>query len=344
MASKKNKASAALSDAVERDAKVQNVHVRSGDQDVNIELDEFLGLPEQDEPTQTYPNPGAVANKAAETITPAPAAQQLQIATPPIMARRGVWDPFAAAREPMLLESRAAAMRSYNALSEDVRPQYTIRVNKTTGTWYLARKPLALSNDPYVKEMGARIAEADAKVSALEGDLTERQRTVLAKLRNRAINYVKGPKKSNPRPSVSAKALDRLVFRALEFQASRRKAQLGVQERAARKQRHDLVGKKRTIGLPNGQRVGYNMRAAKKAASDAIIGDNMGPLKEAAKAERAARTALNKQRRVSYAQARNNKINAKDLPPGSGIVRQPFRGDIPEGFITGRGVTQLPVV
>lgn len=343
MSSKKTKASAALTDAVERDAKIQNTHVRSGDNDVNVDLDEFLGLPEEDEPTQTYPNPGATAAKAAETVTPAPAAPMLNVVSGPIRARGGIWDPLAMARQPMIDASRAAALRSLNALPEDLRPQYTTRVNQTTGNWYLARKPLAIQRDPYVKEMGARLAEVDAKLSALDGDLTERQRGIITKLKKRALFYVKGKKENLPRPQVSAKALDRVVFRALEMQAARRKAQLGAQERAARKQRHDLVGKKRTVALPNGQRVGYNMRAAKKAASDALINDNLAPLKEAAKAERAARTAVNKQRRVQYAQARNNKINPKDLPAGQRVTYQPFRGDIPEGFAVGRGVTQIPV-
>lgn len=324
-------------------SKAQHIPLPDANNPTQVNIDELLELPEADEPQGSYPTPGSIATAAMESITPAPAAPSLNVVSGPIMARRGIWDPMASYRQPLIDAGRAEAMRNLQALPEDTRAQYTIRVNQTTGRWYLARKPLAIQRDPYVKEMGARIAEVDSKISALEGDLTERQRNIITKLKERATQYVKGKKKGLPRPQISAKALDRVVFRALEMQASRRKAQLGAQERAARKQRHDLVGKKRTVALPNGQRVGYNMRAAKKAASSALINDNLAPLKQAAKADRDARTALNKQRRVSYAQARNNKINPKDLPAGTRVTYQPFRGDIPEGFVVGRGVTQIPV-
>lgn len=313
-----------LTEAIERDNKVQNVHVRSGDTDVNLE--EFLGLPEEAPSTQVYPTPSSMA-ASPQAFSPAPATPMLDVV--PVVNTRlpirgGVYDPRLAARMPMLNAQRAAAIASLNSLPESERPKYVVRVNSMTGNWYLARRPLAIQQDPYVKEMGARMAEVDAKLLALQGDLTERQIKILTKLKNRAVNYVKGKKRGLPRPQVSAKSLDRLLFRALEMQASRRRAQLGLQERSARKQRQDLVDKKRTVQLPDGSTVNYNKRAQKKAVTSARVKDSVAEAKAAAAADRQVLTQRNKAERLAIAQTHNNKPNPRDLPPGAAITYNPF--------------------
>lgn len=313
-----------LAEAIERDSKVQNVAIRSGDSDVNLE--EFLGLPEEAPSTQVYPTPASMA-ASPQAFSPAPATPILDVVPATNMRlpiRGGVYDPRLLARMPMLNASRAAAMASLNSLPESERPKYVVRVNSTTGNWYLARRPLAIQQDPFVKEMGARLAEVDAKLVALQGDLTERQLKILTKLKTRATTYVKGEKKGLPRPQVSAKALDRLLFRALEMQASRRRAQLGLQMRSARKQRHDLVDKKRTVQLADGSTVNYNKRAQKKLATSARVKDSVAEAKAAARADRQVLTQRNKAERIAIAQAHNNKPNRRDLPPGAALTYNPF--------------------
>lgn len=344
MSKKKDRPTDAITEAIERDAKVQNRAVRSGDNDVDINLDEFLGLPEGEKAQPSYPSPANTASAVQEAMTPAPAAiPSLNVvsALPPRMARGNMfYDRGWVDRQSSLAASRAAAQATLETMPEGERRKYVVRVNQSTGAWYIARRPLALNNDPFVKEMGTRLAEVDAKLKALEPDLTERQVKVLLKLKNRAINYVKGKKEGLPRPQVSAKSLDRLLFRALEMQASRRKAQLGAQERSARKQRHDLVTKKRTVQLADGSTVNYNRRAAKKYATAARIKDAVGAAKVAAAQERAVIVARNKDQRVRTAISHNNKPNKRDLPYGPALPGRPQnaldlerpRFGIPEGM------------
>lgn len=219
--------------------------------------------------------------------------------------------------------ARTEGRRLLETIPANEAALYTIAVNSETGAARLMPKPTQVSNDAFVREMAQRRADLAKKVDAIWPELTIRQRRILEKMRQRLDFYVKGKKRGLQKP-LTAVAIDKVLFRALEFQSSRRAAQLAFQARAARKNRHALQQKKRPIMLESGQSVGKSRRHQKKMVTKALIGDATDAAKAQAKQERAVFTARNKQHRVAVALARNNKVNPKDLPPGQVMQRQLF--------------------
>lgn len=219
--------------------------------------------------------------------------------------------------------SRGAAAAYIASRSPAEQAQLMIRTNRYTGQSYAVMKPLAITTDPLVEHCRREKEETLVKVDALAKDLTTAQRTILNKQANRLITITKGRHAHEPRKNISCTGLQKLLYRALEMQAARRAAQLSAQARHARKERHSLMNKGRTVALPDGSTVGYNKRYEKKLASHAIINDAQAAAKAQAKAEREAHTALNKANRVAVAQAHGRKVSRKDLPANDPLRQAP---------------------
>lgn len=214
------------------------------------------------------------------------------------------------------MSSLSDAQATLARMPEAERAKYMVVSNRFTGLSYVRAKPLPIEKDPLVQEMGGRKAEIRAKLDTLKPVLSTRQNEIVEKMWRRATVIGKGAKANEERPIATAKNLDKVLFRALEFFSARRAAQLGAQARNARKQRHALQNHSKPVYLPNGGRVGLNKRHQKKMATSAIVKDAEGVARVQAKAERDARTARNKAARVAVAQAFGRKVRARDLPPG----------------------------
>jgi hypothetical protein len=268
--------------------------------------------------------------------TPAPAAPRLEAIDVPAAAA-GVLPPWAVPwdmqprafplvpvqSQARLLASRALAQAEINKFPEAQRPYLMARVNERTGAWYITSKPLAIDSDPLVQEVGTRLAAVKAKIDAIHPTLSFKQAVTIQKMWRRATIISKGKHENEARKVPNVKALEKVLFRALEFHASRRAAQLAAQARNARAQRHSLQQHSKPVALPDGRTIGTNKRWLKKIASKAIIRDGTQAAKAAAAQERARHTAVNKARRVQVAVSHNRKVNKKDLPAGTSVAERP---------------------
>lgn len=258
----------------------------------------------------------------ASTVTypsPVPKLQVVDVPAGPVLPPRlmygGIYDPQRAPSN-IIQAGRAQAQAALDKMDDDEAKMWTIAVDSRTGFSHLRRKVLAVEDDPFVKEMGQRVGELKTKITKLLPDLTPRQRVIIEKMMRRATQYNKGKRDREPKQP-KAKDIDKVLFRALEFQASRRAAQLRKQAMSARRERHALQQKKRPIALANGQTVGLNRRYQKKVLRAALISDAASAAKATARQQAAMLTQRNKAHRVAVARARNIKVNPKDLPAGS---------------------------
>jgi len=264
-----------------------------------------------DASTVTYPGPAPASSLPKLQVVDVPAGPVL----PPRLMYNGIYDPMRAPAH-IIQAGREQAQKALDEMDDDEAKMWTIAVDSRTGFSHLRRKVLSLQSDPFVKEMGQRLGEVKTKIASLLPDLTPRQRVILEKMMKRATQYNKGKKDREPKQP-SAKDMDKVLFRALEFQASRRAAQLRKQAMSARRERHALQQHKRPIALADGRTVGLNRRYQKKIMRAALISDAASAAKATARQEAAVLTQRNKAYRVAVARARNNKVNPKDLPAGS---------------------------
>jgi hypothetical protein len=230
---------------------------------------------------------------------------------------QGMYETSRAARaayEARLSVGRAAAQQALATLSPEERQRTIIRTDPRTGLSRLAARPLAVEMDPLVQQLSLQTADVENKIRSLIPTLTEKQKIYLDRRWETITHHRKGKKGGDPKTPTTDQ-LNKLLFRALELHASRRAAQLGAQARRARRERHALQQKGRTIAMPDGSVVGTNKRHYKKLASNAVRKAGIQAAQAEAKAVRKNITQINKERRVAIARAHDRKVQPKDLLP-----------------------------
>jgi len=163
----------------------------------------------------------------------------------------------------------------------------------------------SMRSDPLVGDLAAQYAKTVSTINALKPIMTEKQKSYIGK-RLETITHVRKGRKAGTVKTPTTAQLQKVLMRAHELAASRRRAQMTAQVKRARAERHALVRSGRTIYTPNGT-VGYNRRHSKKLASNAIKAKGIADAKAEAKAGRANITAINKQYRRDVAAVYNRK-------------------------------------
>lgn len=258
------------------------------------------------EETVVYANPPPNPLPPLMTV-PAPAA-------PVLFANQYGPEYFAAraAREATLIQNRALAMQAAANLPGGAGNYIPYIMRNSLGA--LRTRPLPIENDPLVNQLAIQQNDVASKIQALLPVLTIKQAAKINARMENITKVQKGKKRGQPKTPTQDQ-LQKVLFRALEFHASRRAAQLGAQARRARRERHALMNHQRGVAMADGTTVGLSRRYYKKRATSEIQRNADEQAKAEKKALRLQLTKINKDNRVAIARAHERKINPKDLQP-----------------------------
>lgn len=183
-----------------------------------------------------------------------------------------------------------------------------------SGLVRIRNRVLPNETDPLVQQLALQQADVVTKINALKNNLTIKQQLYLQRRLENITKVQKGKKRGeNKIPTTDQ--LQKVLFRALELNASRRAAQLGAQARRARRERHALQNHQRGVAMPDGTTVGLSKRHYKKRATSEIQRAADANAQAEKKALRLQLTKINKDARVAIARAHERKVNPKDLQP-----------------------------
>lgn len=257
------------------------------------------------EETNVYLNPPSPLPPLGPV--PAPAAPMLFANQygPDYFARR-------AAHEATLAQNRALALQAAVNLPGGAANYIAYNMRNSLGA--LRTRPLPIENDPLVKQLAVQQNDVATKIDALLPVLTIKQAQKIKARMENITKVQKGKKRGQPKTPTQDQ-LQKVLYRALEFHASRRAAQLGAQARRARRERHALMNHQRGVAMADGTTVGLSRRYYKKRATSEIQRNADEQAKAEKKALRLQLTKINKDNRVAIARAHARKINPKDLQP-----------------------------
>ncbi len=164
----------------------------------------------------------------------------------------------------------------------------------------------SIQSDPLLGDLKKQYADATAQISSLKQIMTEKQKEYIDK-RIQTITHTRKGKKAGEVKTPTTAQIQKVLMRAHELAASRRRAQLTAQVKRARAERHSLMKSKRIIYTTEGP-VGANRRYYKKVASNDPIKRQMLAAKADAKQLRAQLTNINKADRLAVAQKYGRKL------------------------------------
>jgi len=170
----------------------------------------------------------------------------------------------------------------------------------------------SMQSDPLIADLSTQYNKAVQSISVLKGNLTEKQKKYIDKRLETITHKRKGRNAGEVKTPTTAQ-IQKVLMRAHELAASRRRAQMTAQVKRARAERHALMQSKRPIYTTEGT-VGYNKRYGKKLASNAVKAQGIAEAKAEAKKARANITAENKRDRAAVAQKYGRKAPREKQP------------------------------
>lgn len=259
-------------------------------------------------------NPPPAPAPAAPVLTLADGPQQLNPGFTQMMSPQDLQQYFAASRQRNATYDNWMATIESNRLAKQATAPAGIQVYarklKDGNVGFFGRTvPPKSALELHLVE---KAAEAKAKIDAMLPELTEKQKEYILKRWQRITHRMKGKKSGSPKAPTQAQ-VNKVLYLCMEYQAKRRRAKLSADIAKARAERHAMQNHKRVVYTPSGEKLNFNVRAAKKKAADFYRRDAMNQVTPQIRATLANVTANQKANRLAIAQAFRRKANPKDM-------------------------------